>query len=274
MRKRLGGYLVVGDLVLMRILQARGESGAALEAGFAAEKAMRPDQFHLTTNLDFQTARIVQWLAVGDVDAASRWAKNCLGRSELEQIARARLHLAKGEPAMALNILEEQSRLAESGGRFGRLIEILCLLSLALKDLDRQAEVERTLARAIYLARPAGYTRVFLDCGQPMVQLLKRLIKQNTIESPLDARYVLSLLDGFQTEPAEASLSMNNPGLLTERELEVLRALAEGASNKEIAEKLIVAPSTIKQHLKHIYAKLGVHNRTQAVDYGRELGLL
>jgi LuxR family maltose regulon positive regulatory protein len=272
-RKRLGGYLVVGDLVLMRILQARGEHQAALEAGFTAEKLMRPNQYHLTTNLDFQTARIVQWLAVGDVDAASRWAQNCQGFSELEQIARAQLHLAKGEFAKALNILEEQSRLADNGGRYGRLIEILCLRALALKGLGIPEGITQILSRAIYLARPAGYTRVFLDCGQPMCELLIKLLKQNSIESPMDANYLQNLLDVFQNELGEYAMVGAIPFALTEREIDVLRLLAEGISNKQIAERLIVAPSTVKQHLKHIYGKLDVHNRTQAVARGQELGL-
>ncbi|MEW5869541.1 MAG: LuxR C-terminal-related transcriptional regulator [Chloroflexota bacterium] len=273
-RKRLGGYLVIGDLVLMRILQARGDSQAALEAGFTAEKLMQPNQFHLTTNLEFQTARIVQWLAVGDVDAASRWVQNCKGSSELEQIARARLHLAKDECAAALHILDAQRRLAEDSERYGRLIEILCLQALALERLDRQAESALALTRAIYLGRPAGYTRVFLDCGQSMCALLERLQKQNMLEVPQDRRHVQTILDAFQIEGGTDVLVETRPGSLTEREVDVLRALAEGASNKEIAARLIVAPSTIKQHLKNIYGKLGVHNRTQAVDRGRELGLL
>jgi len=272
-RKRLGGYLVVGDLVLMRILQARGDSEAALEAGFTAEKSMRPNQFHITTNLDFQTARVGQWLAVGDVDAASRWVQNCQGASELEQIARARLHLARGEFAEALEILQKQSRLAEVGERFGRLIEILCLMALALQGLTRQAGSAPILARAVYLGRPAGYARVFLDFGQPMQALLAWLLKQDAIASPLDKRYVQTILDDFQAEGVGASRSGTAPDLLTEREVEVLHLLAEGIPNKEIAARLVVAPSTIKQHLKHIYGKLGVHNRTQAVARGRELGL-
>ena len=164
--------------------------------------------------------------------------------------------------------------MAEAGERYGRLIEILCLRALALKGLDRQGEIAPTLARAAYLGRPAGYTRVFLDCGQPMRELLEGLQKQGVIKSPLDARYVQALLDAFQIELGEAALAGTTPDLLTEREVDVLTVLAEGASNKEIAERLIVAPSTIKQHLKNIYGKLGVHNRTQAVDRGRELGLL
>ena len=62
--------------------------------------------------------------------------------------------------------------------------------------------------------------------------------------------------------------------LLTERELEVLRLLAEGITNKEIARRLVVAPSTVKQHLKHIYRKLDVHSRVQAIQRGQDLDLL
>ena len=94
------------------------------------------------------------------------------------------------------------------------------------------------------------------------------------------------LLDAFQQEReaqrswvAEA-VSLSPPlaetllDPLTERELEVLRVLAEGLSNKEIAGRLVVAPSTVKQHLKSIYSKLDVHSRMQAVARGRELELL
>jgi LuxR family maltose regulon positive regulatory protein len=107
-----------------------------------------------------------------------------------------------------------------------------------------------------------------------MYALLKQLQKQNTLEAPQDRRYVQALLDAFQIETGADALVGTTSGLLTEREVDVLRVLAEGASNKEIAARLIVAPSTIKQHLKNIYGKLGVHNRTQAVERGRELGLL
>ena len=82
-----------------------------------------------------------------------------------------------------------------------------------------------------------------------------------------------NLLDSYQDELGENLVTRTAPSLLTEREVDVLCLLAEGISNKQIAERLVVAPSTVKQHLKNIYGKLDVHNRTQAVARGRELGL-
>ena len=235
---------------------------------------MRPNQFHLTTQLDFQTARVVQWLAVGDVDAANRWAQNCKGDSDLEQMARARLRLAQGQAAAALAILTEQSRLAESGGRLGRLIKMLSLQSLAMDAVGKRETAGQTLARAISLARPAGYVRVFLDCGQPMCDLMSHSLKQGWIVGALDVGYAQRLMQAFREEPGEMLEDESASGLLTGREVEVLELLAEGLSNKAMADHLVVAPSTIKQHLKHIYGKLDVHSRTQAVARGQELGLL
>jgi LuxR family maltose regulon positive regulatory protein len=74
--------------------------------------------------------------------------------------------------------------------------------------------------------------------------------------------------------PAPSTPGEALPDPLTERELEVLGLLANGLTNREIARRLVVAPSTIKQHLRNIYGKLDVHSRTQAVARGRELGLL
>ena len=120
--------------------------------------------------------------------------------------------------------------------------------------------------------------RIFLDLGQPLRGLLERLATPGPTGD-----HVRDLLDAFRQESeaqrsrkagAAVALSEVLVDPLTERELEVLQLLAEGLSNKEIATRLIVAPSTIKQHLKNIYGKLDVHSRTQAVARGRELALL
>jgi LuxR family maltose regulon positive regulatory protein len=90
------------------------------------------------------------------------------------------------------------------------------------------------------------------------------------------AGYASDLIKAFRQEGELHTNQTDTDSIstLTERELEVLHWLAAGLTNKAIAEKLIVAPSTIKQHLKNIYSKLDAHNRTQAVARGRELGLL
>ena len=286
-RRRLGGYLVVGDLALMHILQAMGDVDGALEALRRAEQYMQTYDFQLAVHTEFNTSRVVQWLAVGDIDAAIRWAEACRGDSELERITTARLLLAQGHVADARSVLDDQRSLAEAGDRNGRLIEILSLQVLALKAQGYINQAESTLARAIYLARPEGYRRVFVDLGEPMYELLERSVSRTQVgkvidlkDKPVSGGYEYELLEAFQQEGelhkvySSSSLDGSMIDPLTEREREVLRLLSEGISNKEIASRMVVAPSTIKQHLKSIYSKLDVHNRTQAVARGRELDLL
>ena len=282
-RQRLGGYLMVGDLTLMPIHQARGDGKSALEALYTAERIMEAHKLQMSVSIEFKTSRVIQWLDVGDIEMANRCAKDLNGGSEREQIARARLWLAQGRVTEAQRLLEQQHKLAETGGRMGRLIEILCLQSIALNFQDKTSEATANLLQALSLARPDGYVRTFIDLGQPLYDLLKQVKVQNTSAkkhsiaiTQIVGDYVPNLLKAFQQdwETNNESESQNLISPLTDRELEVLQWLADGLSNKAIAGRLVVAPSTVKQHLKNIYGKLNAHNRTQAVSRGRELELL
>jgi LuxR family maltose regulon positive regulatory protein len=292
-RRRLGGYHVSGDLPLMRILQARGDVEGALGVLHDVEQVVQAYPFPLAATIQFKTARVLQWLAAGDLETAGRWAAECDGGSELEGIALARLRLAQGRAADAQSLLERQGERAQAGGRSGRLIEILAVQALAMEALGRPNEAQATLSQSLSLAGPEGYVRVFLDLGWPLYELLRRLVALDEKAGaygapPVRARagYVRDLLDAFQHAPAAQKGRNTEPAPrqpapakalvdpLTERELDVLKLLAQGLSNKAIADRLVVAPSTIKQHLKNIYGKFDVHSRTQAVARGRELGLL
>jgi LuxR family maltose regulon positive regulatory protein len=155
------------------------------------------------------------------------------------------------------------------------LIEILALLTVALTAQGQAAKAQEMLSQALSLAEPEGYRRIFLDLGQPIRELLEQLPRGNAEAGS----YGHILLKAFQQEKGIASKAVRPPSAemidpLSARELEVLQLLAQGLSNKEIASKLIVAPGTIKQHLKNICRKLEVHGRMQAVRRGRELKLL
>ena len=126
------------------------------------------------------------------------------------------------------------------------------------------------LEQALTLAEPEGYVRTFIDEGEPMAKLLRRALSEGIAPS-----YVSRLLAAFG-ETAEPRSTVAQPLVepLSERELEVLRLIAAGLSNAEIAEELFIAVSTVKSHINHIYGKLGATNRIQAVAQAQELGLL
>lgn len=275
-RRRLGGYNLIGDLALMRVLQAQGDVEGAMSALHKAEQAVQTYPFQLALMIEFRAARVVQWLAAGDVAMASRCAKACSGGSEQETIALARLWLAQGRAADTQDLLARQRLLAETGGRTGRLIEILSLQALALDAQGVSAEAEAVLSQAISLARPEGYLRVFLDLGQPFRNLLEQTSACSSGVGPTASALLkrFQQASGAQTIPLPPSPAETTIDPLTARELEVLRLLAEGLSNKEIADRLVVSPGTVKQHLKNIGRKLDVHGRMQTVRRGHELKLL
>jgi LuxR family maltose regulon positive regulatory protein len=292
-------YAEVGMLMtylhLARIEQARGDQQGAQEAIDHARKlASRTDLTHLDDLLvDVSQAR--QWILQGDLAATEDWAHE-RGLDELhkleaptpgdptypydlyeiEQIMFARLQLAQGRPGIAQEILTPLLHTAETQGRTRRLIEILNLLAIALQALDKTDSALATLSKALTLAEPEGYVRIFIDEGKRMAGLLYQIAAHGD-----PASYASRLLNAYQgmeshelaeapTTPLQAE--MIEP--LSARELEVLRLIAEGLSNREIATHLVISLSTVKGHTTNIYGKLDVNSRTQAAAKARALGIL
>jgi LuxR family maltose regulon positive regulatory protein len=159
---------------------------------------------------------------------------------------------------------------AEKSGRMGNVVEILLLRALAARGAGNVAQAIDLLSSAVKLAEPEGYVRVFVDLGVPMASLLKEAIPRGTNSS-----YITKLLTGFEGKQRPKTTAFQpivEP--LTGREIEVLRLLANGLSNEEIAKTLVLTLSTIKSHAHNIYAKLGVRTRTQAIKRAASLNLL
>jgi LuxR family maltose regulon positive regulatory protein len=205
---------------------------------------------------------------------------------EYERITQAWVLLAQGQPDRTLAQLVPLLEPAEQGGRTGHVIEMLALCALALHAQRKEAQALSTLSRALALAEPEGYVRTFVDAGPAMAQLLRALGAQlgagqpdeqaasSAVPAP-SSDYLRRLLEAFgapESPGLAPSTALVEP--LSERELQVLRLIAAGLSNREIAEELVIAVSTVKSHVNHIYGKLGVKSRIQAIVRARALGLL
>jgi LuxR family maltose regulon positive regulatory protein len=197
---------------------------------------------------------------------------------EFERLALARVRLAEYQNNPderlwldTLRLLERQLKLAEKQNRLRSQIEILILQALAFHAKGEATKALKSLEQALTLAEPEGYLRIFAAESEPMMEVLSKLNKGHLKEY---AEKILAVFPQPQNvHPASlAPQPLIEP--LSERELEVLRLIAQGLSNQEITRKLFVALSTVKGHNLRIFAKLGAKSRTEAAARARELGLL
>jgi LuxR family maltose regulon positive regulatory protein len=195
----------------------------------------------------------------------------------------ARLFLSLGNPDAALALCERMLPDAKIGERGKTVTELLILQALALHSKKEPSSALAALERAISLAWPEQATRVFLDEGERMAKLLYLAkvhhIGGEFVESMLACFGLLSCIDQpVGITPSSIQNLRVEPAALIEplsaRELEVLRAIAEGCSNQEIADRFVLSPKTVKRHISNIYAKLEAKNRTQAVALARSLKLI
>ena len=280
----------VGDAGVDR--QARGDLAGAQEAmDEARQMAPSPAVTGLFNPVPVEWARLL--VAQGEVAAAARWTEELGLRAddepgypqEREYLVLARVLVSQDRPAQALALLGRLHAAADAQGRTGSVIEIGALRALALAATGEENAAVDVLARALMLARPQGYVRVFADEGQPMSALLARLIAAQQEDYQAAARGVplgylalaLRAIGGEDAGPgAGRQAAAAVPGLveqLTARELEILVLIAAGAPNPRIAAELVVSVDTVKKHVSHLLAKLGATNRTEAVTR-RQLGLI
>jgi LuxR family maltose regulon positive regulatory protein len=265
-------------VAMSRIRQAQGDLGGALELLNEAERLYMGDMFPNVRPVPALKARV--WIAQGRLGEALGWAHE-QGLStdddlsylrEFEHITLARMLLAqRAEPDVhqAARLLECLLVAAEEGERTGRVIEILVLQALARQRLGDIPAALACLERAVTLAEPEGYVRVFADEGPPVASLLKALAKQEIARN-----YVRRLLAAVGETGHDRPVKQALIEPLSERELDVLRLLGSELDGPAIARELTVSLNTMRTHTKNIYAKLAVTSRRAAVRRAAELGLL
>lgn len=237
------------------------------------------------------------WIRQGQLTAARAWVyaqhlsptDDLSYRHEFEHITLARVLIAEYKTdraddilRTALNLLQRLLAEADNGGRNGSVIEILILQALAHQAQNNLPPALAALERALALAEPEGYVRLFVDEGEPLRVLLvecKALIeKRKHSQDHKRIGYTAKLLAAFTPATVPQSAINNQPATrlepLSEREVEVLKLLGTELSGPEIAAKLSVSLNTLRTHTKNIYSKLGANNRRAAIRRAEELGWL
>jgi LuxR family maltose regulon positive regulatory protein len=283
-RTTLVNWLHRWKLAQARFKESAWEWDAALELLDEAKRGYIQNPVPITHPVETLKARI--YLKQGRLDKAREWAKE-RGDSihgevsyleEFDMLTLVRVLLAEGSFTGINDLLERLRTLAEAQNRMGSVLEILLTEALAYQAQGQAPQTFATLERALTMAKPEGYLRLFVDEGELMRLLILDL--RSALESSARTEvqplfgYVEKLLAEFSqpTQLQKSKTELIDP--LSDRELEVLRLIAQGLSNQEITQKLVVALSTVKGHNLRIFAKLQAKSRTEAVARARELGLL
>jgi LuxR family maltose regulon positive regulatory protein len=276
--------LANGLTILAWIRQAMGDSSGSRAAMEEAYQLM-PNQEIIALQNPVPTERARLLLAQGDPSTslgqaleAARWLEQRGLKvedepdysKEREYLLLERVLLARNEPDKALVLVERLCARAEKEGRIESLMEARVLQSLVLNAIGEQPQAMLALTRALELAEPEGYIRLFVDEGVPMLRLLRQAESRGVIPA-----YVAQLLAAFGESALHAAPTgsfLAEP--LSARELEILRLVAAGLTTQEISEQLVIAVGTVRTHLKNIFGKLDAHSRLQAVERAHALKLL
>jgi LuxR family maltose regulon positive regulatory protein len=279
---------IEGYLFLAQVFQAKGDRERTRQALGKAEKlAVMFDATEMDDHL-VAMSRVRCAAMAGDFKEVERWIKSRgldkINSEDLAIDATVELHLRKYElttlgfvrihqerPGEALAFLEPLLPEIAARGRWRLGIEILAQQAIAYHLLGETKRALNCLEEALRRAEPEGYMRLFLDFGEHLAPLLNKALKWELFPA-----YIGELL--MALPPVQVGQPLQKPSRLieplSEREMEVISAIAEGLSNQEIAQHLFISERTVKWHASNIYGKLQASNRTEAVAKARSFGLL
>jgi LuxR family maltose regulon positive regulatory protein len=260
---------ILCGVFLSRLKLVRGDVDGAATLLAQAEQAARQHNF-MHRMPEVAAVQALMLLRQGNLSAAAELAQ----QYELPMI-QARVLLSQGNPSAALAVLGLYRQQVEAKNWQDERLKVIVLQAVAYHAHCEKDKAVQILNDALALAEPGGFIRLFVDEGSPMAQLLSEAAARGIMTN-----YIGRLLVAFGSD---AQRSEDKPDLppaqpliapLNQRELDVLRLIAQGFSNREIGERLFLALSTVKGHTRIIFDKLQVQRRTEAVARARELGLL
>ncbi len=287
LKEQTGGfilYVYMAYTVLLEVQLALGDLEAAASALQQAEHLL---VIHLQDSWYFRSMYLTSlqvrfWLRRGETQRAAHALEEQMRHPDkppaslaraIEECALVRLRLVQGKPQEALTLLIPLLERAMNRHWGKHVIELLILQALARQMLGEEQAAISALAQAVHLAESEGYIRSFVNEGAPMAALLATLRERERKHGPTP--YLDRVLAAFAQE--DRAVQAPQPLLsdrISPREREVLHLLAQGCSNQEIADALVVTVETVKRHVSSLLAKLEVDNRTQAAMRARSLGLL
>ena len=274
-------YLPDLYLILVRYCLLIGNDEKAAEF-IQAAGALVINYYAMPDALDQVVAMQVRfWLVKNSLPDATAWAEKVQQTLQEQKenvslrikIALARVWLANEKLDQAAELLTEIVGGPQTEDALECRIETWLLLALAKNRLGQKAGAQSALLSALELARPGGYVRIFIDEGPLLKAMLSGSLEEIQRTWPGLAGYANHLLANFGAAPkikAEASLQQElfvlSIDSLSERELEVLKLMADGKSPKQMSQHLTVSINTVHTHIKNIYKKLEVHTREKAVE--------
>ncbi len=243
------------------------------------EETIKNHKFNFFRELLIDTQRSYAWLLQKNYKAVSNWREKYNSDPMRNipyhlngKLLETRFLLETGKHEEALNILNDCEEIAKKTGANGFLLETLILKSVAFEKKGETSTALEIFDAALVMAKPEGYVRLFINEGKPVAELLNNYLIYYAKKGSNSIAYATKLLQELNVELAKPEQQVEEP--LSEREIEVLRLLSAGYSNKEIADKLFLAVGTVKKHTHQIYQKLDVDSRVKAIKTARELNLL
>ncbi|MFC8689561.1 LuxR C-terminal-related transcriptional regulator [Brevibacillus porteri] len=263
--------VVATQVFLARLKLAQGDVSGAAAMLANAEHVARKYGFVMQMP-PIAEAQVLLLLQQDNLTAAAQLAQ----KHDLP-VLQARVLLAQGNTSVALAVLEPLLAQAEAKQLEDERLKIMLLLAVVLHAHGDQANAAQMVRDALEIAEPGGFIRTFVDEGISM----KRLLCDAAVYGKMP-RYTEKLLAEWKEEEPKREGGSSNQlhhadsliEPLSERELEILQLIEKGLSNRDIAQQLFLALSTVKGHNRNIFDKLQVQRRTEAVARARRLGLL